>query len=215
MKSLLDLAETAQERGTIRGILFHQGETNTAQDDWKYAVEGIVADLRSDLGIGEVPFLAGEMLHEERGGCCGSHNAEVAKLPDLIPDAHVVSAEGLEGQDYAHFTAEAYRELGRRYAEETLEHVEFDDGTSTPTPTPEPGTGSDDGPSFPQGATDPDGDGDYEDLNGNGRVDYQDVVTYFEEMDDERMRADARYYDYDDDGRIDYTDLVSLFRSVE
>jgi len=30
--------------------------------------------------------------------------------------------------------------------------------------------------------TDPDGDGLYEDLNGNGRIDFNDIVTQFEEL---------------------------------
>jgi hypothetical protein len=125
---MLDLAKKAQRVGTFKGILFHQGETNTGDQQWKYQVQGIVENLRSDLGIGNVPFLAGEMLYAKFGGCCASHNSEVNELPGLIPNAHVVSAAGLEGQDYAHFTTEAYRELGRRYAEEMLKHVDFEDG---------------------------------------------------------------------------------------
>jgi len=138
---LVDLAEIAQDAGTIKGILFHQGETNTADQAWTDDVRGIVENLRADLGIGTVPFLAGEMLYAEEGGCCGVHNREVNELPEVIDNAHVVSAEGLEGQDNAHFTAEAYRELGRRYAYEMVQHVDVvGDGsdilTDTPTPTP-------------------------------------------------------------------------------
>ncbi|WEL22212.1 sialate O-acetylesterase [Halorhabdus sp. BNX81] len=126
---MVDLAETAQQVGTFKGILFHQGETNTNDQQWTAQVEGIVKDLRADLGIGNVPFLAGEMLYDSAGGCCGSHNTEVNELPDVIENAHVVSAEGLAGQDYAHFTSDAYRELGRRYAAEMLEHVDVSGGT--------------------------------------------------------------------------------------
>ncbi len=80
---------------------------------------------------------------------------------------------------------------------------------------PGDGSGSGDGPTFPERAADPDGDGYYEDLNGNGRVDYDDVVTYFENMENEQMQANAAYYDYNDNGRIDYTDLIDLFNQVE
>ncbi len=74
----------------------------------------------------------------------------------------------------------------------------------------------DDGPAPIDGTVpgDPDGDGDREDINGNGRLDYQDVVSYFEHMDEPEMTDHARYYDYNDNGRIDYTDLVDLFREV-
>ena len=61
---------------------------------------------------------------------------------------------------------------------------------------------------------DPDGDGDYEDLNANGRVDYDDVVTYFRFMEEAVLREHPGAYDYNDDDRIDYSDLVALFDAV-
>jgi len=78
-----------------------------------------------------------------------------------------------------------------------------DDGDGPP-----PVGGSDDSP------TDPDGDGEYEDLNGNGEVDYDDVVTYFDNMESEAMTDNAEYYDYNGNGDVDYADLVDLFGEV-
>ncbi len=88
--------------------------------------------------------------------------------------------------------------------------------TPTPTATPDDPAGED-GPAPIDGTTptDPDGDGHYEDLNGSGDVDYDDVVTYFQHMDGDRMRADRRFYDYNDNGRIDYSDLIDLFEDVD
>lgn len=114
---LLDLARKATETGVIKGIIFHQGETNTANPQWKYQVQQIVSDLKADLHLGSIPFLAGELLHVSEGGCCGIHNPEINQLPDLIPNAHVISAGGLEGADVAHFTRESYKAFGVRYAE--------------------------------------------------------------------------------------------------
>jgi endoglucanase len=54
------------------------------------------------------------------------------------------------------------------------------------------------------------GDDQYEDLNANGEVDFDDVVTYFEHM-DEPVITDHAAYDYNGNQRIDYNDLVSLF----
>lgn len=133
---MLDLAKKAQTVGVIKGILFHQGETNTNDQNWKYNVQGIVADLKSDLGLGDIPFLAGELLYFNNGGpnqsCCASHNSEINKLPDFIPNTFVISANGLEGQDEAHFSTAAYREFGIRYATKMLELVETN---SNPIPT--------------------------------------------------------------------------------
>jgi hypothetical protein len=120
---LLDLAKKAQEVGVIKGIIFHQGETNTADPKWKFKVQEIVSDLRKDLGVGDVPFLAGELLYADYGSCCHWHNPEVNKLPDLIPNSYVISASGLPGADVAHFTTASYREFGKRYATVMLTKV--------------------------------------------------------------------------------------------
>jgi PKD repeat protein len=61
--------------------------------------------------------------------------------------------------------------------------------------------------------TDPDGDYLYEDINGNGRLDYDDVVIYYENMQWIRDQADVGIepYDYNQNGRIDYDDVVVLY----
>jgi hypothetical protein len=130
---LLDLAKKAQEAGVIKGIIFHQGETNTADPQWKFKVQEIVSDLRKDLGVGEVPFLAGELLYADYGSCCHWHNPEINKLPDLIPNAYVISASGLAGADTAHFTTASYREFGKRYATVMLTKVSAYDSSAGST----------------------------------------------------------------------------------
>ncbi|WP_263654312.1 RICIN domain-containing protein [Halomicrobium urmianum] len=62
--------------------------------------------------------------------------------------------------------------------------------------------------------TDPDGDGLYEDLNGNGEADYADVVDYFDNMEDLSMTDHTDAYDYNGNGEIDFADLVELFEEV-
>ncbi len=83
----------------IRGILFHQGESDAGQpnrDQWLGKVQEIVEDLRADLPIGNVPFLAGELLYaDQNGGAGDAMNPLVNMLPGLIPGALVVSAQGL------------------------------------------------------------------------------------------------------------------------
>jgi len=115
---VLERAKLAQQSGVIRGIIFHQGESDTGQAVWVEKVKGMVTDLRTDLGLGEVPFLAGEVLH---GGCCASHNPIVAQLPANISNAFVISASGLAGADSAHFDLAGQRELGARYGRTMLD----------------------------------------------------------------------------------------------
>ena len=117
---LVEVAKLAQKEGVIKGIIFHQGETNTNNPDWKNKVANVVKNLKADLQLGDVPFLAGELL-ASTGACCSSHNVEVHKLPSLIPNAYVISSAGLQGADAAHFTSASYRELGKRYAKKMIE----------------------------------------------------------------------------------------------
>jgi secreted PhoX family phosphatase len=62
--------------------------------------------------------------------------------------------------------------------------------------------------------TDPDGDGRYEDVNGNGRMDYDDIVLLFEEFDSDAVRMNEAAYDFNENGELDYDDIVSLYEEV-
>lgn len=120
---LVEMARLAQQQGVIKGILLHQGESNTGDTEWPQKVKGVYENLLSDLNLAakNVPLLAGEMVGAEQGGKCASMNAIIAKLPQTIPTAHVVSSKDCEAvPDGLHFSAAGYRELGQRYAVKML-----------------------------------------------------------------------------------------------
>ncbi|GEO03248.1 hypothetical protein AAE02nite_09120 [Adhaeribacter aerolatus] len=120
---LVEMAKLAQKDGVIKGILLHQGESNTGDAQWPLKVKGVYDNLLQDLGLNakSVPLLAGELVSKEEGGACASMNAIIAKLPETIPTAHVISSEGCTAvPDHLHFTAEGYRKLGKRYGEKML-----------------------------------------------------------------------------------------------
>ena len=120
-KRLVDMAKIAQKRGVIKGILMHQGEANKGQQEWPGWVKIIYESLISDLGLkaSEVPLLVGEVVGEAEGGPAYKHNEVIAKVPEVIPTAHVISSAGCPGG--LHFSAEGYRLLGKRYALKMLE----------------------------------------------------------------------------------------------
>jgi len=62
--------------------------------------------------------------------------------------------------------------------------------------------------------TDPDGDGEFEDLNGNGRIDYDDVSLLFEHLEDDAVQLNVDAYDFNENGEIDYDDVVELYRET-
>jgi hypothetical protein len=120
---LVEMAKLAQKDGVIKGILLHQGESNTNDRQWPDKVKGIYENLLKDLNLkaSEVPLIAGQLLDAEQNGACASMNKIIDALPTTIPTAHVVSSQGCTGfPDRLHFTPAGYRELGRRYAEVVL-----------------------------------------------------------------------------------------------
>ena len=117
------MAREAQRTGVIKGILLHQGESNPGDMEWPLKVKTVYEKLLSDLNLdpASTPLIAGEMLSAEEGGICASMNQLVNKLPSVIPNSRIVSSKGCKGaKDGLHFTAEGYREIGRRYADAVL-----------------------------------------------------------------------------------------------
>jgi len=120
---LVSLAKEAQKTGVIRGILLHQGESNSGDATWPTKVNKIYTSLLADLGLkaSQVPLLVGELVGADQGGACAGHNAIIAKLPQTIPTARVISSKGCpDAADNLHFTSAGYRELGKRYAQAML-----------------------------------------------------------------------------------------------
>ncbi|MFN8356153.1 MAG: sialate O-acetylesterase [Spirosomataceae bacterium] len=122
---LIEMAKIAQKSGVIKGILLHQGESNTGDKTWPAQVKKIYDDILADLGIApnSIPLLAGELVAAEQGGKCASHNAIMATLPQAIPKAMVVSSAGITAvKDGLHFDSAGVREFGKRYAEALMQY---------------------------------------------------------------------------------------------
>jgi secreted PhoX family phosphatase len=62
--------------------------------------------------------------------------------------------------------------------------------------------------------TDVDGDGLYEDINGNGRLEYDDIVALFSSFDAQSVRLNDSAYDFNENGRLDFGDIVELYEEV-
>jgi hypothetical protein len=125
---LLALAREAQQVGVIRGILLHQGESNTGDPTWPAQVKELYERLLEDLSLASasVPLLVGGLVAADQGGKCASMNAVIAALPLSIPSAHFVPSDGCEATaDQLHFSPAGYRELGTRYAQAMLAAHDF------------------------------------------------------------------------------------------
>ncbi len=111
---LVEMGKLAQKDGVIKGFLLHQGESDAGDAQWGSKVKVVYDNLIKDLELdaSKTPLLAGDLL---------SPNVNIQNLPKFLPNSYVISSQGLKGRDQYHFTAEGYREFGRRYARKMLE----------------------------------------------------------------------------------------------
>lgn len=136
-------AKAAMKDGTLKGILWHQGESDTGDAvlarTYRSRLAGMVRDLRAELGAGDVPFIAGLLgdFIGETGSMDGENpawpekpiywsvvNEQIAGVPSEVPRCAVVSADALTANDGVHFDGPSLREFGRRYAK-ALAEIEY------------------------------------------------------------------------------------------
>lgn len=120
---MLPRAKAALEVGTLKGILWHQGESDcTAQlaPAYKAKLHELIARFRKELNAPDVPFIAGQMgQFRQRPWDDNKKLVDAAhqSLPQDVPHTAFVNSNELgSNNDYIHFNSAACRELGKRYA---------------------------------------------------------------------------------------------------
>jgi Carbohydrate esterase, sialic acid-specific acetylesterase len=124
---LVEMGKQAQKDGVIKGILLHQGESNSGDKQWPTKVKGIYDNLIADLNLkaDAVPLLAGELVNADKNGM----NKIIGELPKVIPNSYVVSSADCQVRsDRLHFAPEGYRELGKHYGEKMLTILGYKSG---------------------------------------------------------------------------------------
>ena len=128
MGRIIEVAKKAQEKGVIKGIIFHQGETDGGMDEssaeWEKKVKKTYEYILSQLGLKaeETPFVAGEMVDQ---GSCYGFVKRVHNLSNYITNFGVASSKGYGSKgDGLHFTVEGYRGMGERYAQAMLNLID-------------------------------------------------------------------------------------------
>lgn len=118
--------------GTLRGILWHQGESDSGAEEtamtYGKRLAQMVHDIREELGSGDVPFVAGklgEFLAKESAGKPSYWpvvNEQIAALPSQVKRSAVVSSADFKHKgDGVHFDSPSLRTFGKRYAQAMLE----------------------------------------------------------------------------------------------
>lgn len=107
----------AQKWGTFKGIIWHQGEANKNDlTTYEARLTQFVQDLRTDLGISDLYFVAGQI--GRFGLNVDNFNNLIMNISNFVPNSACVSSEGLGNitGDNNHFDRDAAIELGKRYA---------------------------------------------------------------------------------------------------
>ena len=115
-------AQLALKSGTLTGILWHQGESDSnakLAPGYEAKLHDLIARMRKELAAPEVPFIAGQMGKFAEVPWDDAH-LQVDKahqdLPKKVKRTAYVSAEGLKHRgDKVHFDSPSYREFGKRY----------------------------------------------------------------------------------------------------
>jgi hypothetical protein len=115
-------AHIALKAGTLKGILWHQGESDSTAElapTYEAKLHDLIARLRKELDAASVPFIAGQMGKFADAPWTADKemvNKAHASLPSAVPQTAFVSAEGLMHRgDKVHFDSASYREFGKRY----------------------------------------------------------------------------------------------------
>ena len=125
---MLARVKAATQQGTLKGILWHQGESDGAmgsEGTYLDALVDLVNRLRKDLAASPVPFVVGQLgRFEGRPWDAGRQQVDLAhkRLSHSVYNTGFVYADGLTDKgDKAHFDARSARQLGRRFAIKMLE----------------------------------------------------------------------------------------------
>jgi hypothetical protein len=119
----IERTKTAIKHGVLKGILWHQGESDSNEDNselYEDRLATLIDTLRMDLGVSDVPFVAATLgdFVVENNPQAKIINAALRQIHQRVEHAACVDSTGLDHNgDNVHFSAEAAHELGRRYAE--------------------------------------------------------------------------------------------------
>ena len=114
-------AVRASTGGRVQGIIWHQGESDSADFHQQYAtaLADLIARFRTALEAADLPFVAGQMgaFYVDAHPGAEVVNAAIAALPAQVEGAAFISAEGTTHKgDDVHFDSASARTMGERYA---------------------------------------------------------------------------------------------------
>ncbi len=116
-KEAVSRTREALKYGTLKGILWHQGEANVGKyKQYLPKIVDLINSLRNDFNQPDLPFIAGQLSEDKEAR--RNFNKMILTLPQEIEHVAVVSSENTSTIDKTHFDSASQRLIGKRYAEE-------------------------------------------------------------------------------------------------
>ncbi len=119
---MLTRTRQAVKSGTLKGILWHQGESDAADTDYVAKLKGLMDSLRKDLGNPVLPVIAGQIGQFEPKHA--AFNVRILTLPSHLAHSAVVKSDSLiDKGDKLHFDRASQIKLGQRYAAQAWDMI--------------------------------------------------------------------------------------------
>ncbi|MFT3787281.1 MAG: sialate O-acetylesterase [Tepidisphaeraceae bacterium] len=117
-------AKMASESGTLKGVLWHQGESDATSEKnattYERRLTTMLIDLRQDLGDARLPIVIGqigEFLTKEKQPFADIVRDAIRSISSKLQNVGYADSAGLlDKGDKLHFSADAQREMGVRFA---------------------------------------------------------------------------------------------------
>ena len=141
-ENTVSLTKQALRCGTLKGILWHQGESDSdnSADAESYGERfcSMIQSLRLRLDAEDIPVITGELGHFLHGKDDAQYfhtvNKQLARIAQDISAYSCISSKGLtHNGDRLHFDSPSLREFGIRYASKYLELVSCNCWSVDPT----------------------------------------------------------------------------------
>lgn len=127
MTNFKEKVEIGQKYGAIKGILWHQGESDASRQEtieiYNKQLQNLFTLFRNTVGNSELPIIIGELgSFSKTDDNWKALNAKIEEYIKTDPNAYLIKTNDLkEKGDRIHFDSEGQREMGKRFARRFIE----------------------------------------------------------------------------------------------
>lgn len=122
-------AKAAMASGTLKAILWHQGESDAnpkSAAEYEQKLKDLIERFRKDLGMPNLPVYIGQLGRfpdKPWNESVEAVDQAQQRVAASVPNVYFISSEGLLSKgDNLHFSTEALRVFGQRFAEAYLKN---------------------------------------------------------------------------------------------